>query len=122
VNFTPQPLNPQERSPLPIEQEAGWAPELVWMIWRVENILSLPGFKPQIIRSVASQYANHTILAPIRSDYTWYITFHFFKAGDLILSEIMVMLPHHICHTQFFLINKIKCMRNITYIFLATKG
>jgi hypothetical protein len=31
VNTTPRPLYPQERDPVPIEQEAGWAPEPVWM-------------------------------------------------------------------------------------------
>ena len=30
VNATPRPLYPQERDPVPIVQEAGWAPGLVW--------------------------------------------------------------------------------------------
>ena len=30
VNATPQPLYPWERNPVPIIQEAGWAPEQVW--------------------------------------------------------------------------------------------
>jgi hypothetical protein len=30
VNFTHQPLYPQERTLIPIKQEVGWAPELVW--------------------------------------------------------------------------------------------
>jgi hypothetical protein len=31
VSFTPQPrVNPEERTPVPIVQEAGWAPEPVW--------------------------------------------------------------------------------------------
>ena len=29
-NVTPQPLYPRERDPVPILQEAGWAPEPVW--------------------------------------------------------------------------------------------
>jgi len=40
------------------------APELVWTIWRRENLLPLPGFKPQIIQPVASLYADSTITAP----------------------------------------------------------
>ena len=30
VNATPRPLYPQEKDSVPIVQEAGWAPELVW--------------------------------------------------------------------------------------------
>jgi hypothetical protein len=30
VNVTPQPLYPRERDPVPIVQEAGWAPGPVW--------------------------------------------------------------------------------------------
>jgi hypothetical protein len=32
----PQPLYPQEKEPVPIVQEAGWVPGLVWM--GVENL------------------------------------------------------------------------------------
>jgi len=30
----------QESNPLPIEYEARWAPEPVWMLWRRENSLT----------------------------------------------------------------------------------
>jgi hypothetical protein len=30
VNATPRPLYPRERDPVPIVQEAGWAPGRVW--------------------------------------------------------------------------------------------
>ena len=30
INATPRPLYPRERDPVPIVQEAGWAPEPVW--------------------------------------------------------------------------------------------
>jgi len=30
-----------------IEEEAGWAPELFWMVWRSEVFLALPGTKPR---------------------------------------------------------------------------
>ena len=30
VNVTLRPLYPRERAPVPIVQEAGWAPEPVW--------------------------------------------------------------------------------------------
>jgi hypothetical protein len=31
VNATPRPLYPRERQPVPIIQDAGWAPWAVWM-------------------------------------------------------------------------------------------
>jgi hypothetical protein len=30
VNFMPRPLYHRERNPVPVEQEAGWTPELIW--------------------------------------------------------------------------------------------
>jgi hypothetical protein len=32
VNITPQPLYPQEITPVTIQKEAGWTPEQVWTI------------------------------------------------------------------------------------------
>jgi hypothetical protein len=38
VSFTPRPLYPQGKErPLPIRQEAGWAPEPIWTSWRREK-------------------------------------------------------------------------------------
>ena len=49
------------KNPVPIVQEAGWAPGLVWM--GAEN-LAPQGFDPQTIQPVASCYTNYAILAP----------------------------------------------------------
>jgi hypothetical protein len=38
---------------VPIEQEALWAPELVWTLWRRDKSLFLAGFKPCIAEQVA---------------------------------------------------------------------
>jgi hypothetical protein len=35
--------------PLHIVEEAGWAPEPVWQLWREENLFSLPGIEPQFL-------------------------------------------------------------------------
>jgi hypothetical protein len=43
------------KDPIPIVQEAGWAPGPVWMC--VKN-LAPPGFDPQTIQAVASRYTN----------------------------------------------------------------
>jgi hypothetical protein len=37
VNFTHLPLNPQGKTPVPTEWEAGWAPLLLWIFWRREK-------------------------------------------------------------------------------------
>jgi hypothetical protein len=44
---------PTVRTPLPIEQQAQYAPEPVWMFWRREDLLPLQVSKPQIIQHIA---------------------------------------------------------------------
>ena len=43
VNSTPQPLNPQEGPPVPIVQEAGWAPVPVWTDVEKRKFFALTG-------------------------------------------------------------------------------
>jgi hypothetical protein len=43
VSFTRLP--PGKQSPVPIGQEAGWAPEQVWTTWRSENSCPPPGLE-----------------------------------------------------------------------------
>jgi hypothetical protein len=50
------------KDPVPIVQEAGWAPEPVWI--GVEN-LAQPGFDPQTLQPVASLYTDYVIPTPI---------------------------------------------------------
>jgi hypothetical protein len=52
VNFTPQSLYLQEITPVPTQQEAGWAPEQVWTFLE-KTLLALPGFKPRTVQPVA---------------------------------------------------------------------
>jgi len=47
-------LNPQERTLVPMEWEAGWTPEPVFEHTRGEkNAFPLPGFKPLTTQSIA---------------------------------------------------------------------
>jgi hypothetical protein len=46
---------------VPIVQEAGWAPEPVWI--GAEN-LAPPGFDPRTFQPVASRYTDYAIPAP----------------------------------------------------------
>jgi hypothetical protein len=67
VSFTPLPLYPLERAPVPSLQDIGWTPEPVWTIWRSENFLTTSGLKtpsPLLVQSVASGYTDWAIPAP----------------------------------------------------------
>jgi hypothetical protein len=48
------------KDPVPIVQEAGWAPELVWI--GAEN-LAPPGFDPRTFQLVASRFTDYAIPA-----------------------------------------------------------
>jgi hypothetical protein len=50
------------KDPVPIVQEAGWAPEPVWI--GAENIAP-PGFGPRTFQPVASRYTDYAIPAPL---------------------------------------------------------
>jgi len=50
VNAMPQPLYSPERNPVPITQEAWWAPGPVWM--GTENLTPPPGFNLRTIRPI----------------------------------------------------------------------
>jgi len=45
LDFTPQPLYPQERNPVLVEQESGWAPEKVGAFGRREKFLAPKGIR-----------------------------------------------------------------------------
>jgi hypothetical protein len=45
VYFTPLPFKTREGPPLPVEEQAGWAPEPVWTIWKREQSLALSGIR-----------------------------------------------------------------------------
>ena len=57
------------QDPISIVQEAGWAPEPVWI--GAEN-LAPPGFDPRIFQPVASRYTDYAIPAPGLSGSTIY--------------------------------------------------
>jgi hypothetical protein len=51
----PRPLATPGKDPVPIVQETGWSPGLVWTA--AEN-LATPGFDPRTIQLVASRYTD----------------------------------------------------------------
>ena len=61
VNVTPRPLYPRERYPVPIVQEAGWAPGPVWT--DAENLAPPPGFDSRTVQPVVSRYTDWAIPA-----------------------------------------------------------
>ena len=58
VNATLRPLKPRKRDPVPIVEEAGWAPGPVWT--GAEN-LTRTGFDSSIVQLVASRYTDWAI-------------------------------------------------------------
>jgi hypothetical protein len=70
VNAMPWLLYPppsQLGDPVPIVQEVGWAPWLVWI--GVENI-ALSGFDPQTVHHTGSCYTDYAILPTMSCDIT----------------------------------------------------
>jgi hypothetical protein len=55
VSSTPQPHLATGKDPVPIVQEAGWAPGPVWI--GAEN-LAPPGLDPRTIQPVVSRYTD----------------------------------------------------------------
>jgi len=61
INATPLPFTtppPRDRDPVPIVQEAGWAPGPVWT--RVENLAPLSGFDPRAFQRRCTDWAIPT--------------------------------------------------------------
>jgi hypothetical protein len=62
ASITPRPPFTPGKDPVPIVQEAGWAPEQVWI--GAEN-LAPPEFDPRTFQPVASRYTDYAIPAPL---------------------------------------------------------
>jgi hypothetical protein len=64
VNFTPQPFFTWEKTAIPIKYDAGWVPQLVWMILEdKKNLFPLPVFEHWTIQSASSCYIQYAIPA-----------------------------------------------------------
>jgi hypothetical protein len=61
----PVALSPGKEPPVPTEQEAGWATELVPRLWRGEQSLTLAGNRTSAIQRVGRRYTDRAIPAPI---------------------------------------------------------
>jgi hypothetical protein len=53
----PRPLFTLGKDPIPIVQEAGWAPGPVWT--GAENLTPPPGFEPLTVQPVGSRYNDY---------------------------------------------------------------
>jgi len=57
LSVTPRPLFTRGKDPVPIVQEAVWAP---WSVWAgAENLAHPPGFDPRTVQPVASRYTDY---------------------------------------------------------------
>jgi hypothetical protein len=59
VNTTPQSLYPHEDPRLPVVEEAGWAPGLLWTDMQNRKSFNTSGFEPWTIQLVASRYTDY---------------------------------------------------------------
>jgi hypothetical protein len=53
--YTPDILLSGKMPPVPIEQEAGWAPEPVWMLWSTEKSVAPAGNRISDLQPVARE-------------------------------------------------------------------
>ena len=52
VNFMPWLLYPKEGTPVPLEQEVGWAPGAVWTFGGEKHFFTTEGFEPRTVACV----------------------------------------------------------------------
>ena len=57
VSVKPRPLFTPRKDPVPIVQEAGWAPGPVWT--GAESLAPPPGFDPRTVQPVTSRYTDY---------------------------------------------------------------
>ena len=62
----PRPFFTPGKDPVPMVQEAGWAPGPVWT---AENLAS-PGFDPRTVQPVVSRYTDCAIRTTLMHSYT----------------------------------------------------
>jgi hypothetical protein len=62
VRFTPRPLLSTRKKPqVSTDEEAGWAPEPVWTLWRSEKYISSGGYQTPAVQPVAHHYTGWVI-------------------------------------------------------------
>jgi hypothetical protein len=66
-HHAPAALSTGKESPVPIGEEAGWAPEPVWTTWRSENscLHRDSNSDPYVVQPVASRYTDWATPAPL---------------------------------------------------------
>jgi len=82
VSVTPRPLFTPGKDPVPIVQEAGWAPGPVWT--GAENLAPPPGFDPRTVQPVASRHTDWATRPTLKNKWTTNVADLVFKADCLI--------------------------------------
>jgi hypothetical protein len=89
VNFMPWPIYSQEE-PVPIEHNAGWAPEPVWMFWWREKSLTPAhiqtwGYPVHSLVAILTTLLDTKILCPCKIYYTsWKYLYEKWQSDDSI--------------------------------------
>jgi hypothetical protein len=93
------------KDPVPIVQEAGWAPEPVWI--GAENLVP-PGFDPPTLQPVASRYTDYAIPAPLLTMYLYWLFLQKcnFSQAQCKLPEDSPCGPKHVgANIRYFNVN-----------------
>ena len=62
---------PRERTQVPMEYKAGWAPEVAWKLWRGEKYFSFPSSNTGLPSPYSGPYTHHAIQVPQKTVYAW---------------------------------------------------
>ena len=86
------------KEPVPVIQEAGWAPEPLWI--GAENLL-LPGFDPRTLQAVASRYTGYAIPALVAIPHLLHLG-RGLVSLDSMSCYVTSNKPLHSCHSSLY--------------------
>jgi hypothetical protein len=65
----PRPLySPRKEPTVSIQEEAGWAPELVWTLWRINKYVLPTVNRTPAVQSIACRYTDWAIPTPTHKE------------------------------------------------------
>jgi hypothetical protein len=83
-------MPPGKRPTVPVEKEAGWAPDLVWMTWRGEKycLYWCSNSDPSAVQHVASHYADCAIPTPCITSWDINVSLKGYQVISIVLANV----------------------------------